>query len=63
MCLKYFRGDIIASATRDTTVLWRYETRSWDQRCGGTKVDKLNVCRASDHEIVRFDIARCYSER
>ena len=59
MSLKYLRGDIIASATRDTTVLWRYKTRTWDQRRGGTKVNKLNMSSASDHKIVRFDITEC----
>ena len=63
MCLKYFGGDIITSATRDTTILWRYKTRTWDQRCGRTKVNKLNVRSASDHKIVGFDITACYSKR
>ena len=56
MCLKYFRGDIITSATWDTTVLWRYKTRTWDERGGGTKVDELNVRSARDHEVVGFNI-------
>jgi hypothetical protein len=63
MCLEYFRGDIITGATRDTTVLWRYKTRTWDERCGRTKVDKLNVRSARDYEVVGFDIAAGCSER
>lgn len=56
MCLKYFRGDIITGATRDTTVLWRYKARTWDERGSRTKVDELDVRSARDDEVVGFDI-------
>ena len=32
------------------------KTRTWDQRCSGTKVNKLYLGSSSEHEVVGFDI-------
>ena len=54
--LKDFRRDIITRPAGDTAILWRYNARAGNERCGGTKINELDMCGAVEHKIVGFHI-------
>lgn len=52
--LEDFGRDIITRSAGDTTVLWRYNARVGNQRCGRTKVDELDMRPTVEYKIVGF---------
>ena len=54
--LENFGRDIITCSAGYTAVFWRYDARAGNQRCGGTKVDELDMSGTVKYKIVGFHV-------